>query len=104
MSERNTDNQMDLIVERASGRVDDLENALHDLTRARARVTHDSGLVSVEVDRNGGMSGLWISESIAHVDARELATMITTTAARAAQMVADRRERILTSLQAAFTD
>ncbi|MFD4181648.1 YbaB/EbfC family nucleoid-associated protein [Rhodococcus sp. NPDC058514] len=99
-----SEHQMDLVVERATGQVNHLEDALHNLTRARARVTHDSGLVSVEVDQNGGMSGLWISESIAHVDARELAAMITSTAARAAQMVADRRERILTSLQASFTD
>lgn len=95
---------MDLVVERATGRVNHLEDALHNLTRMRARVTHDSGLVSVEVDEHGGMSGLWISESIAHVDARDLGAIITATAARAALMVADRREQILTSLQAAFTD
>ncbi|AQA22189.1 ybaB/EbfC DNA-binding family protein [Rhodococcus sp. MTM3W5.2] len=100
----NSGHQMDLVVERATGMANHLEDALHNLTRARARVTHESGLVSVEVDENGGMSGLWITESIAHVDSRELAAMITATAARAAQMVADRRERILASLQAAFTD
>ncbi|SEM35097.1 YbaB/EbfC family nucleoid-associated protein [Rhodococcus maanshanensis] len=100
----NSGHEMDLVVERAIDRANHLEDALHDLTRARARVTHDSGLVSVQVDENGGMSGLWISESIAHVDSRELAAMITATAARAAQMVADRREQILASLQASFTD
>jgi hypothetical protein len=94
---------MDRVVARASRGVENLEDALHGLTTLRARVTHESGLVSVEVDEQGGLCGLWIVEDLDRVDARDLGRAVVEAAAAAAQIVAARRDQILASLQDALT-
>lgn len=95
---------MEAVVARAHAGVDALEDALRDLSSARARVTHRSGLVSVEVNEHGGMCGLWLPESLDGVDAGELGRAVVETAARAAELVAERRERVLASLARQLTD
>ncbi|MGW0177387.1 YbaB/EbfC family DNA-binding protein [Rhodococcus sp. NPDC003322] len=95
---------MDAVVARAGAGLQSLEDALDQLSSARARVTHGSGLVSVEVDQHGGMCGLWLPESLDGVDARDLGRAIVETAGRAAGLVAQRREAILASLARALTD
>ncbi|MFC4602592.1 YbaB/EbfC family DNA-binding protein [Rhodococcus kronopolitis] len=95
--------EMDRVLADATGRVEALEAALHGLTRLRARLTHPSGVLSVEVDENGGLCGLWISEALDRVDAAELGRALTETADRAAEMVAGQRDRILASLHDALT-
>lgn len=94
---------MDRVVSAAAARLESLETALHLLGGLRARVTHGSGVVSVEVDENGGMTGLWISESLDRVDATDLGRAVTETAARAADVVSTQRDRILASLHDVFT-
>lgn len=94
---------MDRVVSVAAAALELLETALHLLGGLRARVTHDSGVVSVEVDENGGMTGLWISESLDQVDATDLGLAVTETAARAADVVSAQRDRILASLHDVFT-
>lgn len=94
---------MDAAVAGAVASLASLEDTLHELSTARARATHPSGLVSVEVDAQGGMCGLWIAESLDDVDARDVGRAVVETAARAAQLVADRRDRILASLRGRLT-
>ncbi|SDD85998.1 hypothetical protein SAMN05444580_10760 [Rhodococcus tukisamuensis] len=94
---------MDRVVSAAATRLESLETALHLLGGLRARVTHGSGVVSVEVDENGGMTGLWISESLDRVDATDLGRAVTETAASAADVVSTQRDRILASLHDVFT-
>ncbi|MFD4292940.1 hypothetical protein ACFWPA_08965 [Rhodococcus sp. NPDC058505] len=95
---------MDAVVTRAGTRLADLEEALHQLTTARARVTHPSGLVSVEADEHGGMCGLWLPAALGGVDAGDLGRAVVETAARAAELVAAQREQVLASLARRFTD
>ncbi|MFF0817510.1 YbaB/EbfC family nucleoid-associated protein [Rhodococcus sp. NPDC003318] len=95
--------EMDAAVARATAGLDSLEDALHQLSTARARVTHPSGLVSVEVDWQGGMSGLWIAQSLHRVDARDVARAVVEAAAHAAALVSDRRDRTLASLEGRLT-
>ncbi|EME14829.1 hypothetical protein [Rhodococcus triatomae] len=95
---------MDVVVARAGAGLAAMDDALHQLSTARSRVTHSSGLVAVEVDEQGGMTGLFLPDSLAGVDAGELGRAVVETAARAAQLVAERRERILASLGDRLSD
>ncbi len=95
---------MDAVVARATTGLAALDDTLHQLSSARARVTHSSGLVSVEVDEQGGMCGLFFPESLSGADADELGRAVVETAARAAQLVAERRERLLASLAERLSD
>lgn len=96
--------EMDAVVARATAGLAALDDTLHQLSSARARVTHSSGLVSVEVDEHGGMCGLFFPESLSGTDADELGRAVIETAARAAQLVAERRERLLASLAERLSD
>ncbi|MFC9787633.1 YbaB/EbfC family nucleoid-associated protein [Rhodococcus sp. NPDC127528] len=95
--------EIDGVVARASHGVENLEQALHGLTTLRARATHESGLVRVEVDEQGGLRDLWIAEGLARVDARDLGHAVVEAAAAAAEIVAGRRDQILASLRDALT-
>ncbi|MFE3289762.1 YbaB/EbfC family nucleoid-associated protein [Rhodococcus sp. NPDC059234] len=105
MGERNvhTANEMDPVVARAAQRIENLEQALRGLTTLRARVTHESGLVTVEVDEQGGLRDLRIVEALDRVDARDLGRAVVEATAAAAEIVAGRRDQILASLHDALT-
>lgn len=94
---------MDAVLATASGRLGSLEQTLHELSTARARVTHPSGLVTVEMTTDG-LTGLWIAESLVDVAASDLERAVTEAAAHAAELVAEQRDRSLASLHARLSD
>ncbi|GAA4478501.1 hypothetical protein GCM10023094_22260 [Rhodococcus olei] len=95
---------IDEVVARATAGLASLEQTLGELSALRGRATDPSGLVTVEVDEQGGLIDLRIPESLRDVDARELGRAVVATAARAAATVAERRDRILASLHDRLND
>lgn len=95
---------MDAVLARATAALAAMEETHHRLATARARVTHPCGLVSVEVDAEGAMTGLWMAESLTGVDAGELGRVIVETAVRAAELVARQRDALLASLANGVSD
>jgi len=93
---------MDAIVGRATEQVNLLEEALAGLQAITARASSESDQVTAEVDGNGTLTGLWMDDSISALDARTLATMITSTTQEAARLATEQRTRVMTTLQDAF--
>ncbi|AII04786.1 YbaB/EbfC family nucleoid-associated protein [Rhodococcus opacus] len=97
-----SEHDMDAIVGRATEQVNLLEEALAGLQAITARASSESGQVTAEVDGNGTLTGLWMDDSISALDARTLATMITSTTQEAARLATERRTQVMTTLQDAF--
>lgn len=99
-----TGRAMDAVVARACSGLAALEEAAHELSVARVRVTDDAGLVSVEVDQYGGLCRLWIAESLDGTHADDLGRTVVETAARAAELLAQRGDLTLASLARRLSD
>ncbi|MFC9357119.1 YbaB/EbfC family nucleoid-associated protein [Rhodococcus sp. NPDC057014] len=97
-----SEHDMDAIVGRATEQVNLLEEALAGLQSITARASSESDQVTAEVDGNGTLTGLWMDDSIASLDARTLAAMITNTSQEAARLAAEQRTRVMTALQDGF--
>ncbi|MFC9832235.1 YbaB/EbfC family nucleoid-associated protein [Rhodococcus sp. NPDC127530] len=97
-----SEHDMDAIVGRATEQVNLLEEALAGLQAITARASSESDQVTAEVDGNGTLTGLWMDDSISTLDARTLATMITSTTQEAARLATEQRTRVMTTLQDGF--
>ncbi|ELB87824.1 YbaB/EbfC family nucleoid-associated protein [Rhodococcus opacus] len=97
-----SEHDMDAIVWRATEQVNLLEEALAGLQAIKARASSESDQVTAEVDGNGTLTGLWMDDSISTLDARTLATMITSTTQEAARLATEQRARVMTTLQDGF--
>lgn len=96
-------NAVEGVLSTATARLGSLEQALHELSTARARVTHPSGVVTVEVTADG-LTGLWITESVTGVAADDVGRAVTEAAAAAAELLTEQRDRSLASLRARLCD
>ncbi|MFC9551026.1 YbaB/EbfC family nucleoid-associated protein [Rhodococcus sp. NPDC056960] len=97
-----SEHDMDAIVGRATEQVALLEEALAGLRAITARASSESDQVTAEVDGNGTLTGLWMDDSISTLDARALATMITSTTREAARLATEQRTRVSSALQDGF--
>ncbi|MFD9665802.1 YbaB/EbfC family nucleoid-associated protein [Rhodococcus sp. NPDC059968] len=97
-----SEHDMDAIVGRATEQVNLLEEALAGLQAITARASSESDQVTAEVGGNGTLTGLWMDDSISTLDARTLATMITSTTQEAARLATEQRTRVMTTLQDGF--
>lgn len=93
---------MDAIVGRATEQVNLLEEALAGLASITVRASSESDQVTVEVDGNGNLTGLWMDDSISTLDVRVLAALITSTSHEAARLADEQRALVMRRLQDAF--
>lgn len=94
--------EMDDLVDRATAKLECLEEALAGLSSIRARYTSDDGCVTAEVDGNGTLTGLWLEESITAKPANEVGPSITSAAHEAARIAGERRAQVIDRLNNAF--
>lgn len=94
---------MDVLVARATRRLEDLETALDGLQQVRGRAVSVDGLVSAEVDGNGALVDLRLAEAITTLPAADVGPLITRTCAEAAHAAAEQRARVVETLNGAFT-
>lgn len=97
-----SEHEMDAIVERANNQVNLLEDALGGLQSIRATASSEEDRVTAEVDGNGTLTGLWMTDAISTMDARALAEVITATTNEAARIATEKRIRVMTTLQESF--
>ena len=95
-------NNRDTLVARATARLEDLESALHGIAQVRGTATSTDGLVTAEVDGNGALIDLRITESITSYPAAEIGPLITRTCAEAAAAAAIARGRVVEKLNVQF--
>ncbi|MFD6061073.1 YbaB/EbfC family nucleoid-associated protein [Rhodococcus wratislaviensis] len=62
----------------------------------------ESDPVAAAVDGKGTLTDLWMDDSISTLNARTLATMITSTTQEAARLATGQRNRVMTTLQDGF--
>lgn len=93
---------MDTVVGRVTEQAHLLEQTLTGLRGVRGSATSADGRVRAEADANGGLTGLWLAESISELDARGLGRTITQTALEAAHAATRERMRIMTTLHESF--
>ena len=96
--------ELDTLVCTAQHRLDALREAHDRLDRLTVRLTSPDNLVTVVADGSGAMIDLELAENLGSTTAQILASTIIGLAADAAAAALDRRELILQSLQASFTD
>lgn len=98
MSERD----MDTVVGQVTAQAHLLGQALADVRDVRGSASSADGRVRAEADAHGGLTGLWLAESISELDARVVSRMITETALEAAHAATRERTRIMTTLHESF--
>jgi DNA-binding protein YbaB len=96
--------EMDALVERATAKLEHLEQALDGLNRVRGEFTTEDGAITAEVDGNGALSGLWLAESVTEMQARELGRLITSACQQAAAVAGEQRSKILATLNDGFAE
>jgi DNA-binding protein YbaB len=77
---------------------------MNDLRAATASIAEssESDQVTAEVDGNGTLTGFWMDDSVSTLNARTLATVITSTTQEAARLATEQRTRVMTTLQDGF--
>ena len=93
---------MDELVADATGKLEHLEAALHSLGTLRERVSSPDGTVTAEVDGNGALTDLELTEAITTVPAKDVGPLIVATCHRAAAAAGARRAQVIAELNRAF--
>lgn len=89
---------------RAAAQLGRLQDFADDLGAIRVRTSSDDGLVTVESDAAGSMTGLWLDEGVGVLDGRRLGEVIVATATVAAQQAFAQRAAATDDFTASFTE
>ena len=94
---------MDALVAAATNKLEALEAALYNLKNVRGRFTAEAGSVSVEVDSDGALVGLTLSENVTSHAPAEVSQLIIWACQQAAQHAGEQRSEVVGTLNSAFT-
>lgn len=94
---------MDALVNAATDKLEALEAALYELKNVRGRFTAEDGSVGVEVDSDGALVGLTLSEQVTSHPPAEVGQLIIWACQQAAQNAGEQRSEVVTTLNSAFT-
>ncbi|MEV5651590.1 YbaB/EbfC family nucleoid-associated protein [Nocardia sp. NPDC052254] len=95
--------EMDALVAAATDKLEALEAALYNLKNVRGRFTSEDGSVGVEVDSDGAMVGLTLSENVTSQSPAEVGQLIIWACQQAAQNAGEQRSEVVSTLNSAFT-
>ncbi|GAB2566496.1 YbaB/EbfC family nucleoid-associated protein [Nocardia heshunensis] len=95
--------EMDALLDRVNQQLETLEATLHGLSQVRARFSADDRSVTAEVDADGALTGLWLSESVTSRSPAELSRLILWACQQAAQEATAQRARIVARLNESLT-
>ncbi len=94
---------MDALVAAATDKLEALEAALYNLKNVRGTFTAEDGSVSVEVDSDGALVGLTLSEAVTSRSPAEVGQLIIWACQQAAQNAGEQRSQVVATLNSAFT-
>ena len=94
--------EMDALVAGATEKLEALEAALYGLKQVRGRFTTEDGMVSVDVDSEGAMVGLRLSESVTSLPPADTAQLIVWACRQAAEDAGAQRSEVVAALNESF--
>lgn len=94
--------EMDALVARATSKLEALEAALHGLRQVRGRFATDDGAVEVEVDSDGALTALRLSEAVTALPPAEVGKLIVWACRQAAEEAGGQRSKVVATLNESF--
>jgi hypothetical protein len=96
--------EMDALVDAATEKLEALEAALYGLKQVRGRHTTEDGSVTVEIDSDGALIALSLSEQISSRPPSEVSQLILWACQQAAKDAGTQRSAVVSTLNSAFVD
>ncbi|MEU7634038.1 YbaB/EbfC family nucleoid-associated protein [Nocardia sp. NPDC049220] len=94
--------EMDALVASATQKLAALEAALHGLQQVRGRFTTEDGAVGVEVNSDGALVGLSLSEAVTALPPAEVGQLIIWACRQAAEHAGTQRSKVVATLNESF--
>lgn len=94
--------EMDALVAGATQKLEALEAALYGLKQVRGQFTTEDGMISVEVDSDGALVGLRLSEAVTSLPPAETAQLIIWAGRQAAEDAGNQRSGVIAALNESF--
>lgn len=95
--------EMDALVAGATKKLEALEAALYGLKQVHGRFTTEDGVVSVEVNNEGAMVALSLSEGVTALAPTEVGQLIVWACRQAAEDAGTQRSKVVATLNESFT-
>ncbi|MEU8897020.1 YbaB/EbfC family nucleoid-associated protein [Nocardia sp. NPDC048505] len=93
---------MDALVANATAKLEALEAALYGLKQVRGTFTTEDGAVGVEVDSDGALVGLQLSESVTSMAPADVSQLIVWACRQAAEDAGGQRSNVIAALNESF--
>ncbi|MFI9506527.1 YbaB/EbfC family nucleoid-associated protein [Nocardia sp. NPDC052566] len=93
---------MDALVAQATQKLEALEAALYGLKQVRGRFTTEDGAVSAEVNSDGALVALQLSESVTAMPPAEVGRLILWACRQAAEDAGTQRSKVVATLNESF--
>lgn len=94
--------EMDALVAGATQKLEALEAALYGLKQVRGRFVTEDGMVSAEVDSDGALVALRLTEAITALPPAEAAQLIISACRQAAEDAGGQRSAVVAALNESF--
>ncbi|WP_406236597.1 YbaB/EbfC family nucleoid-associated protein [Nocardia sp. NBC_01009] len=94
--------EMDALVANATQKLEALEAALYGLKQVRGRFRTEDGAVSAEVDSDGALVALTLSESVTTLPPAEVGQLIVWACKQAAEDAGTQRSKVVATLNESF--
>lgn len=94
--------EMDALVAGATQKLEALEAALYGLKQVRGRFTTEDGMVGAEVDSDGALVALQLTEAITALPPAEAAQLIIWACRQAAEDAGGQRSEVVAALNESF--
>lgn len=94
--------EMDALVAGATRKLEALEAALYGLKQVRGRFSTEDGMVTAEVDSDGALVNLQLTESVTALPPAEAAQLIIWACRQAAEDAGGRRSEVVAALNESF--
>ena len=94
--------EMDALVASATDKLEALEAALYGLKQVHGRFSTEDGAVSVEVDSDGALVALTLSESVTSMPPAEVGQLIVWACRQAAEDAGGQRSKVIATLNESF--
>jgi DNA-binding protein YbaB len=95
--------EMDALVASATEKLEALEAALYGLEQVHGRFSAEDGAVSVEVNSEGALVALTLSESVTSLAPAEVGQLIVWACRQAAEDAGAQRSKVVATLNESFT-
>ncbi|GGL24698.1 hypothetical protein [Nocardia jinanensis] len=95
--------EMDALVAGATRKLEALEAALYGLKQVRGHFSTEDGMITAEVDSDGALVNLQLTEAVTALPPTEAAQLIISACRQAAEDAGGRRSEVVATLNESFT-